>query len=622
MKIETPQILWHNGENGKPAPLYSASLLQTQDTINGNCTQEMNILATAGNSEELHIWKIKLDASHDSQPENPPARKKSKIFSVTNTPNIQHLTTLTRHTQSINSIAFSPNGNHLASAGDQGTLMIHTIPSPYFDNESESQHDPHEFWHKKFTQESDLSLKMISSKAQDIMDISWSKSSDKFMIGTVDHSVIIYQQVFAREGDKVIVKDWKEIYRNATEHRNYVQGVSFDPLGVYFASQGSDRTVKVWSRKNKTLKEEKRVLMDQDNNTDENKKEEIESFDHDSNWKTFDVVSKAKTLKYRSMNTESTCDESSEEEKEIKRHLFADESTLESFFRRLSWTVDGAFLITPASLYHDPSTSDSSGPSYATYLFARHQYERPYKVLHGLEKPSVVIRANPVLFQLPHCVNLQKENANPSVSPSSVTSSPDVRGGLGYRSLFAVLTIDSVLIYDTFHSAPLCIAKNLHYASLTDCSWSADGHHLIVTSTDGYISMISFDQGELGEVFHTSVSVGRLTEEQCKIVSTPIKNDPKVVVEKVKVIIPPCEPGTSSIVAPPSKKARVSFDETATSTDTTDVAKQINTLVIRKKKKRATLTPVTIDLQGEVDKEVVGAVTSLSIENSSIPQSS
>ena len=98
--------------------------------------------------------------------------------------------------------------------------------------------------------------------------------------------------------------------------------------------------------------------------------------------------------------------------------MFVDELTAGSFFRRLAFTPDGAFLIVPAALWHGTdNTSSSNNPpgsptsvmnsdklaesSFATYLFARHHFEQPYKVLTGLEKPSVVIRPNPVLFQLP-----------------------------------------------------------------------------------------------------------------------------------------------------------------------------------------------------------------------------
>ena len=42
---------------------------------------------------------------------------------------------------------------------------------------------------------------------------------------------------------------WTYVSRNSTHHTHYVQGVAYDPLGVYVASQGSDRTVGVWSRK-------------------------------------------------------------------------------------------------------------------------------------------------------------------------------------------------------------------------------------------------------------------------------------------------------------------------------------------------------------------------------------
>merc|ERR1712165_320983 len=72
---------------------------------------------------------------------------------------------------------------------------------------------------------------------------------------------------------------------------------------------------------------------------------------------------------------------------------------------------------------------------------------------------------------------------------------------LPYRSIFAVLTIDTVLIYDTYHSNPLSIIKGLHYAGLTDCSWTANGQNLVVSSTDGYISILSFEDGELGDVY-------------------------------------------------------------------------------------------------------------------------
>ncbi len=93
-----------------------------------------------------------------------------------------------------------------------------------------------------------------------------------------------------------------------------------------------------------------------------------------------------------------------------------------------------------------------------------------------------MVRPNPLLFRLP-----------PNV--------PEGKSALPYRSVFAVLTTDTVVIYDTHHDRPLSLARGLHYAGLTDAAWSGDGRTLFVTSSDGYVSILSFGVGELGDVY-------------------------------------------------------------------------------------------------------------------------
>jgi chromatin assembly factor 1 subunit B len=44
---------------------------------------------------------------------------------------------------------------------------------------------------------------------------------------------------------------------------------------------------------------------------------------------------------------------------------------------------------------------------------------------------------------------------------------------LPYRMLYAVLTMDSVAIYDTQQSPPLCLLTKLHYDEFTDATWCA-----------------------------------------------------------------------------------------------------------------------------------------------------
>ena len=118
----------------------------------------------------------------------------------------------------------------------------------------------------------------------------------------------------------------------------------------------------------------------------------------------------------------------------------------------------------------------------------------------------------------------------------------------------AVLTQDSILIYDTVHAAPLAVMRGLHYANLTKAVWSADGHSLVVSSTDGYVTLVRFAPGELGDVYKHPVEEEVVTEiatpepaATCTVSLAPTSN----------VVIPPCEQGTVTVLeGRPAKKAK------------------------------------------------------------------
>lgn len=68
-----------------------------------------------------------------------------------------------------------------------------------------------------------------------------------------------------------------------------------------------------------------------------------------------------------STDTESTKDKAKPAQ---RRNLFMDE-TVTSFFRRLCWSPDGAFLITPTAQHWDAATNKTQ---FCTYLFTRGQF--------------------------------------------------------------------------------------------------------------------------------------------------------------------------------------------------------------------------------------------------------
>jgi hypothetical protein len=60
--------------------------------------------------------------------------------------------------------------------------------------------------------------------------------------------------------------------------------------------------------------------------------------------------------------------EGSSKKAEKKAALFCDE-TVPTFFRRLSWTPDGAFLIAPTGMHTPADAEPGSKPGFATWLF-------------------------------------------------------------------------------------------------------------------------------------------------------------------------------------------------------------------------------------------------------------
>ena len=160
------------------------------------------------------------------------------------------------------------------------------------------------------------------------------------------------------------------------------------------------------------------------------------------------------------------------------------DDTLASFFRRCEWSPDGSFVVCPAGTYTRPGATKASN---ATFAYARGRFDAPALLLPGGDTPSVCVRFNPVFYK-----HRDGYNASSAGASALLTDLP-------YRFVFAVCGIEGVAIYDTDETNPIAMVSAIHYAAITDCAWSSDGTCLVVTSTDGYASMITFDADELGE---------------------------------------------------------------------------------------------------------------------------
>lgn len=220
-----------------------------------------------------------------------------------------------------------------------------------------------------------------------------------------------------------------------------------------------------------------------------------------------------------------------------------------------------------------------------------------------------------MLFQLPPSVPSSPEE---EAKENKSLVSPN---GLPYRSIFAVLTWDSVLIYDTVHAQPLAVVRGIHYAHLNDATWSADGRHLIVCSSDGYVTVMSFADGELGEVYtppalpveeqvvSESASVTENTTVPVVDSNVAGATGPAVASPSPKSVpkastatapLPPCEPGNATVLeGPPAKKQKTRIAPTCisgppdVSEDVKEAVDQLSLNEQARKKKRIQPTLVS-----------------------------
>ncbi|KAH8280554.1 hypothetical protein KR018_009797 [Drosophila ironensis] len=219
------------------------------------------------------------------------------------------------------------------------------------------------------------------------------------------------------------------------DHKGYVQGVAWDPCNQFIATMSTDRQMRI-----------------------------------------FDVNTK------RVLHRVSKCELPVKEDHEMhgKSIRLYHDGTLQTFFRRLCFTPDGKILLTPAGI------TDYDGvmkPLNTTYGFSRYNLSQPAFVLPFPSEYAVAVRCSPILYRL--------RPYNAEKNPPVIT--------LPYRMIYAVATKNSVFFYDTQQPVPFAIVSNIHYTRLTDMAWSGDGTVLIVSSTDGFCSLLTFEPNELGE---------------------------------------------------------------------------------------------------------------------------
>ncbi|KAF5389991.1 hypothetical protein D9757_003898 [Collybiopsis confluens] len=199
------------------------------------------------------------------------------------------------------------------------------------------------------------------------------------------------------------------------QHQGFVKGVCWDPVGEFLATQSDDRSVKIWRT---------------------------------SDWSL---------------------------EAEVKKPF--EDSPGSTFFRRLSWSPDGAHITAS-------NATNNKGFVFIAAVITRGSWTSEISLV-GHENTVEVAAYNPHIFL---------RNPSAPVATSNICSV--VALGADDRS---------VSVWQTKSARPLIVAKEVFERQIMDLSWSWDGITLYAASSDGTIAVFAFEQDELEGIAPHSV---------------------------------------------------------------------------------------------------------------------
>ncbi|XP_014251552.1 chromatin assembly factor 1 subunit B [Cimex lectularius] len=321
------------------------------------------------------------------------------------------------------------------------------------------------------------------TKHQKAVNVVKFSPSGEFLASGDDESYIIIWKQRSKEDAPDLDKEvemndehWIQ-FKILRGHLNDVYDLCWSPDSIHLLSGSVDNTAIIWH----VTKGHKVSILSEGNNfiqgvTWDPKNKFAATLSSDSKCRIYDWRSHKMVFNIGRGRIPGHLPSPGEEDKKLK--LFHDD-TLKTFFRRLEFSPDGQLLSTPTGTI-EPPVNTSEKLLNVTWIFARKQFNTPV-LYYPSNQPSMITRWCPIKFQL-----------RPETKPVIL---------LPYRMILAVASKSAIVLYDTQYAVPIGLISNIHYTKLTDMAWSSDGRILVASSTDGYCSLITFTENELGDCY-------------------------------------------------------------------------------------------------------------------------
>eukprot|EP00900_Chrysochromulina_parva_P026108 jgi/Chrpa1/8130/Chrysochromulina_OHIO_Genome00013270-RA len=442
--VDVPQIAWHARE-----PIQSVDVSPTT-----------SLIATAGNDNEVRLWRL--------------PRKGDSML-------INFVQSLEHHSKTVNVVRFCPLGVTLASAGDDSVIVLWrerergARGAPAFGEPAAASSQQ---------QQKEWSIVcMLRGHCADVYDLAWSPRADALFSGCVDGTSIVWN-VGKGKAQQTLTE------RNGG-HTGYVQGVAWDPADEFIVSISQDRTAHVYASERAQLpatKKGKKKGAAKDEAADDEATAAVATKGDVASFCPHTILAKRTQSALPAAAAGSAKAPSvagAKDDGALKASVEStDGAAAEDAF------CDAAAKSSPTAVAAPAPTEATSSCSTALAPAASAEAAAPLK---------------PTKVKPPKPTDLFCDETGAAADTNGGGVSGDGGAGVGwmralpYRMLWAVATLDSIVVYDSMAREPVLIASHTHYAPLTDLAWFPDGHGLLASSMDGYCTIVRFKPRALGK---------------------------------------------------------------------------------------------------------------------------